>query len=186
YTPLDLTNREIRLVRRCVDRKTNTSPKDEYNISVVSLDSAPAYTALSYVWGSSERSREIKCNGKRLPTTDSLYRLLERSRLSDADWLWADAVCIDQDNLLERSSQVAFMEEIYSRAARVAIYLDGFSDTEANAMYELCKYSFRYLQDGTKADSYTRGISMDQLQSLVKLFSHPWFSRSWVLQELVI
>jgi hypothetical protein len=38
--------------------------------------------------------------------------------------LWIDAICIDQDNIAERSRQVQMMTEIYQRAASLLTWLD--------------------------------------------------------------
>ena len=37
--------------------------------------------------------------------------------------LWIDALCINQSDIEERSSQVAFMSSVYSRAVRVIVWL---------------------------------------------------------------
>jgi hypothetical protein len=40
-------------------------------------------------------------------------------------YLWIDALCINQDDTQERSNQVSNMREIYHRAKRVVVWLDG-------------------------------------------------------------
>lgn len=37
--------------------------------------------------------------------------------------LWVDAVCIDQENFKERGEQVKIIKQIYTRAARVLVWL---------------------------------------------------------------
>jgi hypothetical protein len=56
-----------------------------------------SYFALSYVWGSTERSHEILVDGKRFPITSNLYFALHDLR-SSASWpllLWVDSICIN-------------------------------------------------------------------------------------------
>lgn len=36
---------------------------------------------------------------------------------------WIDAICINQEDLLERSSQVSFIIDIYDRAENVMVWL---------------------------------------------------------------
>lgn len=38
------------------------------------------------------------------------------------DLLWADAICVDQQNVLERDHQVSLMKEKYSKASRVLVW----------------------------------------------------------------
>lgn len=38
-------------------------------------------------------------------------------------WLWVDALCIDQDNIDERTSQVLLMGNIYAAAQQVDVWL---------------------------------------------------------------
>ncbi|KAK0713942.1 heterokaryon incompatibility protein-domain-containing protein [Lasiosphaeria miniovina] len=50
--------------------------------------------------------------------------------------IWADAICINQSDLAEKSSQVALMSSIYSSAARVVGWL-GEAAGESNYAIEL-------------------------------------------------
>lgn len=54
---------------------------------------------------------------------DALWGLRNIGVTSSATLVWADAVCIDQMNVLERNKQVKLMGEIYKRAAGVAVWL---------------------------------------------------------------
>ncbi|KAF2028104.1 HET-domain-containing protein, partial [Setomelanomma holmii] len=87
------------------------------------LDDLPSYNALSYVWGDSRVKESISCNGQRMDVTTNLADALRTLRPSSATWVWADAICINQDDVLERNSQVQLMKEVYSKAEKVAIWL---------------------------------------------------------------
>jgi len=50
----------------------------------------------------------------------------------EPEYLWIDALCIDQDDLDERSRQVSFMKEIYQQAQHTMIWL-GESDEHTEA-----------------------------------------------------
>ncbi|KAF2725415.1 hypothetical protein K431DRAFT_290537 [Polychaeton citri CBS 116435] len=82
------------------------------------------YVALSYAWGPtypglSHLTDFIYCDGKRLEVTPNLHQALKRIRQTQqprrgGDFgLWIDAICIDQNNLEERSIKVQMMAEIY-------------------------------------------------------------------------
>lgn len=96
------------------------------------LDSVLPFEAISYAWGDSNDRVDIELSGKIFATTRSLcdalhqFRRREESRL-----LWADAICINQDDFLERSQQVQIMSKIYSSAWRTLIWLGSvLSNTE--------------------------------------------------------
>ncbi|KAI0153320.1 heterokaryon incompatibility protein-domain-containing protein [Xylariaceae sp. FL1272] len=88
------------------------------------LHSASSYEALSYVWGVQAASRPITVNGYEVRVGKNLESALRhiRERGSSSE-LWVDALCINQNDLSERSSQVERMRDIYSRAALVIVFL---------------------------------------------------------------
>ena len=89
---------------------------------VVELGHHLKYDALSYVWGDPKSPATILCNGREMKVTRGLHtalttiRYLERPRI-----VWADAVCINQEDLKERSHQVSFMGSIYHHASQVLV-----------------------------------------------------------------
>lgn len=46
-------------------------------------------------------------------------------KLGYRGWIWVDAICINQDDLVERGRQVAIMKDIFSLAQEVVTYLGG-------------------------------------------------------------
>jgi hypothetical protein len=93
-------------------------------LRVVSLASKPAYEALSYAWGNQSCKRITLNTCCEIPITDNLYDALRRLRKRrDKRTLWADAVCINQGDMHERSAQVAFMGSIYREASRVDVWI---------------------------------------------------------------
>lgn len=82
----------------------------------VSLDDNPSYTALSYCWGDAKQRGHITVNGQ----TDSVTKSLELAlrymrRIEDEMVIWADAICINQYDAIEKSFQVAIMANIYAK-----------------------------------------------------------------------
>lgn len=64
------------------------------------------------------------CNGHECTVTKNLGAALQKLRLPDgARKIWIDALCINQDDVLERNEQVRLMGEIYSRCSRVIVWL---------------------------------------------------------------
>jgi hypothetical protein len=92
-------------------------------------DTAVTYFALSYVWGPSTDRQRITCNSHVTKITTNLHSLLHEFRRrgmkgNDLDTpVWADALCINQSDDVERTTQVRMMQDIYKRAEVVIIWL---------------------------------------------------------------
>lgn len=129
YQYQQLAPGEIRLLKFC------SQPQDSISFEVVHkvLSSKPHYAALSYTWGSPGDINEIWLHRRKFPIRPNLYDALvqlQRSLVVD-QYLWVDAICIDQDALDERSVQVALMKQIYEGASKVFVWL-GTPVNEAN------------------------------------------------------
>ncbi|KAM6511811.1 hypothetical protein FALCPG4_016804 [Fusarium falciforme] len=123
YANLQMSGRQIRLLQI-----TSTKPEIVCKLEVVSLEDEPAYSALSYVWGDPAITKSVLVNGERVNVTTNLALALEHApkHLEDANVvprLWADAICINQDDPNEKNHQVPFMKDIYSQAEIVICWL---------------------------------------------------------------
>jgi hypothetical protein len=86
------------------------------------------YEALSYVWGSQNVTRPIFLNRKEFRVTFNLEGALRhlREQFKDDDKrkvFWIDALCINQKDTEERTTQVQLMGDIYKMCAQVVVYL---------------------------------------------------------------
>ncbi|TGO11411.1 hypothetical protein BTUL_0110g00220 [Botrytis tulipae] len=88
--------------------------------------------------------------------------------------LWADAICINQSNLGERTQQLGLMREIYRLGGRTVIYL-GESSEEVDTLLD------RIGRGGADA----RLSEMDDF-AFRDVLSRPWFTRVWTYQELLL
>jgi Heterokaryon incompatibility protein (HET) len=101
-------------------------------LEVHDLRDAPPFEALSYVWGNPERAKVVICNTYPKKVTPNLGTALDRLKYEHTERLvWIDAICVNQDDLMERSEQVKLMRDIYSQAWRVVVWLG--EDEEDNA-----------------------------------------------------
>ncbi|KAH6721847.1 heterokaryon incompatibility protein-domain-containing protein [Leptodontidium sp. MPI-SDFR-AT-0119] len=164
-------------------------------------DSDISFEALSYTWGSPENPVDIfigKHGYNTLPVTRNLAEALPHLRYPDKPRvLWIDAICVNQQNIEERSSQVKRMANIYSKATRVLIWLGPVSDDSRMAIDCLKRISSKYhvdwmtwsIEPVTKDGSWwaTPGemlpLSDEQNWSILHLISRDWFERLWILQE---
>lgn len=171
----------------------------------------PEYEALSYTWGSSnspviaivqtEGDHSISTQthkmfiGQNLACALRSLRFPERTRT-----LWVDAVCINQQDINERNTQVPRMGDIYSLAKSVVIWLGPESDNSTHALSTL-EYFGRQVErmtDGMIGDSpgaqepewfrMRCALPYDDSTWLAisSLFHRAWFTRIWVLQEAML
>jgi hypothetical protein len=138
------------------------------------------YTTLSYVWGDSTNRVTIYISDKPLNITKNLAEALDGMRHeSKLLRVWADAICIDQWNLLERNHQVGLMRDIYSRAADTIVYL---GTPDVGSMSSSCT-----LIKAMRRRDRNANLDHDFLKTAaVEILSWPWFTRVWTYQELVL
>ncbi|KAI0008306.1 heterokaryon incompatibility protein-domain-containing protein [Xylariaceae sp. FL0662B] len=135
------------------------------------------YEALSYTWGPPVRHHEVLCDGLVLRVTATLREALIALRgKKTSRTLWIDQLCINQEDIEERSSQVKIMHLIYKRAKNTVVFLD-FADTPKS---DSPLSRIQLLKDLGKA--HVVGES-STIKRFLKLYSHPWFQRAWILQE---
>jgi hypothetical protein len=174
----------------------------------VSLTDAPPYVALSYHWGDPTPSHRVVCNGRLQSVTKSLaqalytvvccFRMAPIRRSGAADisnagyaYIWADALCINQQDIDEKNSQIPMMGDIYSRASRVIGYL-GRPRSGDPWLAVFGMISIGNAQDlssvfGPEAKCEPFPDVPDSVaQDLGEFGSSPWFSRSWVTQEVLL
>jgi hypothetical protein len=95
-----------------------------YELVNTSLNEKPRYEAISYTWGSSSNLQKIILNGTACLRRHNLLECLHALRHPiNIRVLFVDALCINQANVLEKSSQVALMSQIYRSAFRTLIWL---------------------------------------------------------------
>jgi hypothetical protein len=159
------------------------------------IDQAPEYDAISYVWGSPLLESEIICWGKSLRLTASLRDVLHHARLKDKTRnIWADQVCVNQADFVERSNQVALMAKIYEKSSATLIWLGDAPAQTANEVISLFRdvrsivNQHLNLSDGkwsnmSELSSDDPLVSDKRWASLAQLARSPWFYRVWVVQE---
>jgi hypothetical protein len=142
-----------------------------------------SYNAVSWSWGSPVRARSLLVDGSLLNIPVGLYAALVALRSPTEERVyWADAACIDMQNDEEHGQQVLLIESIYKEAACVYVWLGDEDKTSGEAMTfirRVCKA--RDLDDVIRGDRYRQPWA-----SVVTLMLRPWFSRSWIFQEIAV
>lgn len=171
-------------------------------LSIVSVASAGSYEALSYVWAGSGLPdgsaneillRNIDNNEALLVLRgSSITAALRYLRLPDRPRrIWADQCCINQEDLVERSQQVQFMDRIYRDATHVLVWLGLDPENKAESCFKLIR-KLDSLLGGLNGSVAARGqvlsprtvSSTDELETYISenhkdlhaLTDHAWVS----------
>lgn len=141
------------------------------------LQAPPPYTALSYACGARPANFNIKLNGMDWYIRQNLSRFLRQHVQiypASQEWMWIDAICINQENLPERTHQVKLMAAIYSKAFRVLVWLGPAFDDSNIVMRGP-------LQDCDMEETIT---AVPWLFAFESLCARKYWQRLWVVQEL--
>lgn len=146
-------------------------------------DPETSFWAISYVWGASanDQSPCLKTSQGEIRITDSLngcLRYLRRKGISAL--LWADAVCIDQANNIEKNMQVRRMGCLYDSAEKVVIWTGGKRTEDLHAMDWML--NLRGLSHPSFDDGLDQSTKLDHVSAFL---TRAWFTRTWTVQELV-
>jgi len=164
------------------------------------LSEDPDYDAISYVWGTAPASVTVMCNNRPLlitPTALEMLKYLQQYQAKTATRkIWIDAICINQADQEEKSTQVPLMRDIYSRAATVLVWM-GPSTPETDVFF----VEFQDVRMKSKAwialfdaDRNRRGPAEEELpcdvyaffEGLSHLLKNEWFRRLWTYQEIIL
>jgi hypothetical protein len=158
-----------------------------------SIDSIPSYHAISYVWGDPESNTTILINDKPFQVrTNCEFALKQAYWQAKSLYYWVDAICIDQENLDEKSKQVAMMGNIYKRAAHVFACVGNHTDDSLFLFQNIGPF----LLTMCESESWTKSLILNLsrrpglfktrrlIRACMDFARRPYFSRLWVLQEL--
>ncbi|KAI0433461.1 heterokaryon incompatibility protein-domain-containing protein [Xylaria sp. FL1042] len=165
---------------------------------------AESFEAISYAWGDPRKRRVIGCGSGMLSITDNLHSALIRLRREkEARVVWADAICINQKDMNERSQQVQVMADIYRLSRITFIWLgnethelrNSFSSIKgARSSFPLAHPTTVNCKDKNFRETYHFDIfqvakhfrylfDWNPICSMLRL---PWFGRKWVVQEVAM
>lgn len=166
----------IRLVR-LLPSKISDGPI-RCNLFEVSFDDFPRWEALSYMWGEANCEKTITINGIETPIRKTLWDCLSHLRGANERVLWIDAICINQENIIERNHQVKQMKRIYESASRVIIWLGLRSNSS-----DLAISFIKAIGQNPKLD---HSNMVQELQAMKELIARPYWKRLWIIQEVAV
>ena len=201
---------------------------DEIEISLISasLSACPPYNTLSYTWADPEpfqypktvvftkiaQCYPVKCGGGLILVTRNLRNALRSlqnvptlatsrtdiNKITNMHLYWIDAICINQEDIQERSRQIPLMGRIYGQAQCTIVWLgerDFYTELAMRVLRKIAgdqissdslfQLNGDRLLTNTKFEGF-HSLSDDETVALGMLLTRKWFSRTWVLQEVVL
>ncbi|KAL4732800.1 heterokaryon incompatibility protein-domain-containing protein [Aspergillus similis] len=173
YSPLDPSSKCIRLLELLPSAAYGSV---RCRLHVVDQTCCPSYVALSYTWGSPQSRLPIDLDDMEFYVQENLWNFL--STMNDCQrWrlFWIDAICIDQSSISERNHQVNMMRDIYAGANLTVVWLGQATNSSDLAI--------RYIANPGLPTQETKSALEKALQSLLE---QPYWSRIWIVQELML
>ncbi|KAH7146846.1 heterokaryon incompatibility protein-domain-containing protein [Dactylonectria estremocensis] len=200
YTALSHPKGSIRLLTIQAD---NQDEPLRGQLTETALEEHPKYITLSYTWGGATATKDLQLDGKRFKIRPNVFDALRRLRKNLGSFtIWIDAICINQDDLDERSAQVSIMRQIYESADRTIVYLG--ENSHGKKLQEFCETLYDFTSSfpalaavvnspfppGSHVKDLTAfglpGRNGPQWRAFFRLTSHVWFVRVWAFQESLV
>jgi hypothetical protein len=186
YAKLQLKENQFRLLE--VEGGTK-SDEIRCRLFVTSMGdkSIVSYEALSYVWGEQHQRLTVMVNDHAFPVTTNLEAAMRHLRFPSRNrTIWADAVCINQDDINEVNVQVGQMDKIYYNAQSAAVWLGEASSDSDYALEILQKLSLDLFIPPKILLKKTGERDESHITALKSLFKREYWNRLWVIQEISV
>ena len=162
----------------------------------------PYFLPLSWTWPKAEygdtlATESFLCNGKHFTIQTTLHKALlclSSQSAPSSFRIWIDAICINEEDAAEKSVQVPMMSTIYGRANRVVVWLGDASHDSDLIMNEGFMGSIVQKLESTVGRvrySQLPGLGLPEKSdrlwlAIGNLLQRRWFSRLWIVQEVVL
>ena len=182
---------EFRLV--CLSAVTNQDYPLHLTLETFGDDDHPEYECTSYSWGGEDGDSSL-CQpvyiGEHwdiLLQTQNCWSMLRFLRpWRGVRMVWVDAVCIDQRNREEQGAQVAKMRRIYETCLRVVLYL-GEDIVARSTRFPALRHLDTLEHDQSSIPLFPADHHLSNKHyTLQDLLSRRYFTRVWVIQELIV
>ncbi|PQE11085.1 heterokaryon incompatibility -domain-containing protein [Rutstroemia sp. NJR-2017a BVV2] len=170
------------------------------------------FIALSYTWGTDDPtniiflsketsnasgSEAVETGDQNLATkyvsNNLMAALLHLRSETEVVKVWADAICINQNSTTEKTVQISRMEEVYSQAEKVCIWLGEPTISEEaveTKKAEVARQTFDLLKSISDTEIPDQVLMQEEYvenwELIIKLIRKDWFSRRWIVQELAL
>jgi Heterokaryon incompatibility protein (HET) len=142
------------------------------------------YIALSYRWETGTLPQTIELEGRALEITGNLFQALKQLHKIDQRPVWVDAICINQEDDVEKARQIGRMMDIYSKASWTGIWLGEDADGSQTVM-EMLSQNPRTHHKAMHAIK-TAVHESSPNDPVVLFFQRSYWSRTWIIQEIAL
>ena len=186
HSPLDASEHTIRVIKIVPG-----PPSSAIRCTIKHVSLNEDYVCLSYRWGEANDPMSIVVDDKLFLVRRNLWDFLWHARKDgNLDWLWIDAISIDQENIDERNHQVQQMANTYWQAKRVLVWLGSGDEHTRRALGAVSILAFRGFWTskprGFEFSTKTaRVVSKTFWSSVGELERNLYWTRVWIIQELI-
>jgi len=182
YPPLQHVEGEFRLLVIKAGQEGDTI---ECTLSNALHSDNPVYSALSYCWGSMSLLKSVHVNGHLFELGLNCEAAIRMLRQRDMDVsVWIDSICINQNSIEDRNTQVRQMRRKYQDARDVVVWL-GEAEADSGEAVKILEQISKMGRYNTAQSSKTIGTDL-QWAAVRKFFKIPWFERVWIVQEVAL
>lgn len=177
YQPLDANRGEIRLLKLAPASEHSDGQPLTCTLEYTDLYQPLFFVALSYVWGDPDDTVPLLVDGHIFAATRNLANALRNLQQRGLTTVWADAICINQKDPIERSQQVLRIGKIYEKAKSTQAWLPAKdANAEGSSFNRQERLSIQDLSH----------MRMEDRDYLGRLFRHEYWHRVWIIQELAL
>jgi hypothetical protein len=201
FAPLRDSTAQIRLLQ--LDTKS-TIGHITASLQTWERSSLPEFNAISYVCGKALPQNAVCINGCKFYVGNNCFYALSQVCLHyPGSYVWIDAICINQQDLAEKSAQVSAMGGIYKLSLRVLACI-GPSDAASDKVLRATKDINSFVQDPPEewdeASAFRtprlwkppywnppmdESSTLELWEDFTEFERRPYFHRAWIVQELV-
>ena len=145
------------------------------------------------MWGLPDTlGRFILISGKRFFVRGNLWlALIHLRHHSDKRLIWIDAVCVNQNDPVERGYQIQQMRRVYEQAQSVQVWIGLEADNCGKSIDLLRKLAHMgelllNLDAIYINDEFRQQIQLETLKDLFKFFDRDYWHRVWIIQEVAM
>lgn len=128
----------------------------------------------------------IFCNGQRAYVHANLYDALIQLRKEEPVAYWIDALCINQQDEKEKSTQIQMMGRIYESAEKVVVWLGQLPALLQPVLASVIKSDNSGTSQSSSyaiSDKTEPSLILKRLAIFTWLLTREWFRRAWIIQE---
>lgn len=193
YPPLNISGSHIRLIRLLPKSKDGTLRLQLQNNVPIGSDKFDSF-ALSYEWRPSRPRRTILIEDQISLIGKNLFLFLEsiyhqHAGGNDIDWLWVDAICIDQESISERNHQAQRMKEVYSQARMVITWLGPSHNSRDRDVFNILNQLGSNNEDCVERFGilgFDAIRNKNCFETLFSLYARSYWKRLWIVQEIAL